>query len=183
MWLYLIKSGGFFQNPPRFLIGIPGAIRTRDLPLRRRMLYPAELRRHMGIDRMETPDRMHIADVFYRKKGSVSRGKSKAAPKRWRTLFSVLSHEIFRTISGQHRTMGAAGFGGSFAPIVQYEKWEIHKVFPHFPYFRLEQNPTPNLLAPLCGVALEAFSAENQAHVLWGRAYTVQYVVSAAAHL
>ena len=54
----------------------------------------------------------------------------------------------------QHRTMGAAGFGGSFAPIVQYEKWEIHKVFPHFPYFRLGQNISPNLLAPLCGVAL-----------------------------
>ena len=50
--------------------------------------------------------------------------------------------------------MGAAGFGGSFAPIVQYEKWEIHKVFPHFPYFRLGQNLAPNLLAPLCGIAL-----------------------------
>ena len=51
--------------------------------------------------------------------------------------------------------MGAAGFGGSFAPIVQYEKWEIHKVFPHFPYFRLDQNLAPNLLAPLCGIALK----------------------------
>ena len=55
----------------------------------------------------------------------------------------------------QHRTMGAAGFGGSFVPIVQYEKWEIHPVFPHFPYFRLGQNLSPNLLAPLCGVAQE----------------------------
>ena len=54
----------------------------------------------------------------------------------------------------QHRTMGAAGFGGSFAPIVQYEKWEIHPVFPHFPYFRSGQNLSPNLLSPLCGVAL-----------------------------
>ena len=54
----------------------------------------------------------------------------------------------------QHRTMGAAGFGGSFAPIAQYEKWEIHTVFPHFSYFRLGQNLTPNLLAPLCGAAL-----------------------------
>ena len=36
--------------------------------------------------------------------------------------------------------MGTAGFGGSFAPIVHYEKWEIHPVFPHFPYFRLDQN-------------------------------------------
>ena len=50
--------------------------------------------------------------------------------------------------------MGNAGFGGSFDPIVQYEKWEIHPVFPHFPYFRLCQNLSPNLLAPLCGVAL-----------------------------
>ena len=58
---------------------------------------------------------------------------------------------------GQHRTMGAAGFGGSFAPIVQYEKWEIHPVFPHFPYFRSGQNLSPNLLAPLCGVALVLF--------------------------
>ena len=47
----------------------------------------------------------------------------------------------------QHRTMGTAGFGGYFAPIVQYEKWEIHRVFPHFPYFRLGQNFSPNLLA------------------------------------
>ncbi len=54
----------------------------------------------------------------------------------------------------QHRTMGAAGFGGSFAPIVQYEKWEIHPVFPHFPYFRSGQNLSSNLLAPLCGVAI-----------------------------
>ena len=54
----------------------------------------------------------------------------------------------------QHRTMGTAGFGGSFAPIVQYEKWEIHPVFPHFSYFRLCQNLSPNLLAPLCGAAL-----------------------------
>ena len=28
------------------LFGTPGAIRTRDLPLRRRTLYPAELRVH-----------------------------------------------------------------------------------------------------------------------------------------
>ena len=60
---------------------------------------------------------------------------------------------------GQHRTMGTAGFGGSFAPIVQYEKWEIHPVFPHFSYFRLCQNLSPNLLAPLCGAALDSLRA------------------------
>ena len=51
--------------------------------------------------------------------------------------------------------MGAAGFGGSFAPTVQDEKWEKHKVFPHLSYFRLRQNLSPNLLAPLCGAALK----------------------------
>ena len=54
----------------------------------------------------------------------------------------------------QHRTMGAAGFSGSFVPIVQYEKWEIHSVFPHFLYFRSGYNRSQNLLAPLCGVAI-----------------------------
>ena len=29
-------------------LGTPGAIRTRDLPLRRRMLYPAELRKQIN---------------------------------------------------------------------------------------------------------------------------------------
>ena len=61
----------------------------------------------------------------------------------------------------QHRTMGAAGFSGSFAPIVQYEKWEIHPVFPHFPYFRLGQNLSPNLLAPLCGDALMVLASRR----------------------
>lgn len=36
---------------------------------------------------------------------------------------------------------------GSFAPKVQYEKQEIHPVFPCFPYFPLEQNLSPWLLA------------------------------------
>ena len=50
--------------------------------------------------------------------------------------------------------MGTAGFDGSFAPIAQYEKWEIHPVSPHVSYFRLCQNLSPNLLAPLCGAVL-----------------------------
>ena len=77
--------------------------------------------------------------------------KWKRVRTRWRNLLRL----------GQHRTMGAAGFGGSFAPIVQYEKWEIHRVFPHFPYFRWGQNLTPNLLAPLCGVALGISNANE----------------------
>ena len=70
----------------------------------------------------------------------------------------------------QHRTMRTAGFGGSFAPIVQYEKWGIHPVFPHFSYFRLRQNLAPNLLAPLCGVALNSHALSQCATIyerLW----------------
>ena len=51
--------------------------------------------------------------------------------------------------------MEAAAFAGSFLPIVQCEKWEIHPVFRHFPHFRLKQNLSPKALAPLCGIALE----------------------------
>ena len=50
--------------------------------------------------------------------------------------------------------MEAAAFAGSFLPIVQCEKWEIHPVFRHFPHFRLKQNLSPKALAPLCGIAL-----------------------------
>ena len=31
----------------------------------------------------------------------------------------------------------SAAAGGSFAPTYQFEKWEIHKVFLHFPNFNL----------------------------------------------
>ena len=67
----------------------------------------------------------------------------------------LLRQVVFLLLQGQHRAMGAADFGGSFVPIVQYKKWEIHTVFPHFSYFRLEQNLSPNLLTPLRGVAQE----------------------------
>ena len=69
--------------------------------------------------------------------------------------FGIPGDPIRALFLGHHRMMGAAGFSGSFALIVQYEKWEIHPVFPHFPYFRSGQNLPPNFLAPLCGVALQ----------------------------
>ena len=74
-------------------------------------------------------------------------------------LFFLPGYHKMNLELGQHRTMGAAGLSGSFVPIVQYEKRGIHPVFPHFPYFRLGQNLSLNLLAPLCGVALDIISA------------------------
>ena len=55
----------------------------------------------------------------------------------------------------QHRTIMSSAFGGSFAPILQFEKLEIHKVFLRFPNFILEQNLSPKSLAKLCGAALK----------------------------
>ena len=43
----------------------------------------------------------------------------------------------------------------ALGPPVRLRQREIHTVFPHFPYFRLGQNLPPNLLAPLCSVALK----------------------------
>ena len=54
----------------------------------------------------------------------------------------------------QHRIMETSAFAGSFVPIVQCEKLEIHPVFPHFPHFCLKQNLSPKALVPLCGIAL-----------------------------
>ena len=52
--------------------------------------------------------------------------------------------------------MGTASFGGSFVPIVQYEKWKIHPVFPHFSYFRSGQN-TGRISLPHYAVLPEEF--------------------------
>ena len=67
--------------------------------------------------------------------------------RRWRykKLFKLLR---------QHRTIASAAFAGSFAPILQFEKLEIHTVFLRFPNFILEQNLLSKPLAELCGVAL-----------------------------
>ena len=55
----------------------------------------------------------------------------------------------------QYRTIASAAFSGSFAPVLQFEKLEIHTVFLHFPNFILEQNLSPKALAELRGVALK----------------------------
>ena len=59
-------------------------------------------------------------------------------------------HKILR----QHRTIASADISGSFVPILQFEKLEIHKVFLRFPNFILEQNLSLLCLAELCGDAL-----------------------------
>ena len=56
---------------------------------------------------------------------------------------------------GQHRTIASADLSGSFAPFLQFQKREIHTVFPRFWNFELAQNLSLSFLAELCGVALK----------------------------
>jgi len=66
---------------------------------------------------------------------------------------------------GQHRAIASLRFAGSFPPILRFEKFEIHTVFLHFPNLDLTKNLSPNLLAELCGAALD----KNRIHRRWMR--------------
>ena len=61
-------------------------------------------------------------------------------------------------LSGHHSANASAAFGGSFAPILRFEKLEIHKVFLRFPNLDLIPNLSLNALARFCGIAFEAIS-------------------------
>ena len=50
---------------------------------------------------------------------------------------------------GQHRTIASARFGGSFPPILRFEKLEIHTVFLRFSNRDLTKKLSSNLLAEL----------------------------------
>ena len=54
----------------------------------------------------------------------------------------------------QRRTIVPASLSRLFAPLLQFEKWEIHTVFLHFSNFELEQKSWLSLLVKLCGVAI-----------------------------
>ena len=56
---------------------------------------------------------------------------------------------------GQHRAIVSASRSRLFAPLLQFEKREIHTVFLRFPNFELSQKSRLGLLAKLCGVALD----------------------------
>ena len=55
----------------------------------------------------------------------------------------------------QHRTIASADLSGPFAPVLQFQKREIHTVFPRFRNFELAQNLSLSFLVELCGVALQ----------------------------
>ena len=61
---------------------------------------------------------------------------------------------VLAAILGQHRTIASASLSRLFAPLPQFQKWEIHTVFLHFRNFELGQKFWLRLLAELRGVAL-----------------------------
>ena len=54
----------------------------------------------------------------------------------------------------QHRTNASADLSGSFAPVPQFPKWEIHTVFQNSWNFESAQNLSLSFLADLWGAAL-----------------------------
>ena len=81
-------------------------------------------------------------------------------------LLSTMAREVFSCVIlprflGQHRTNASADLSGSFAPVLQFQKWEIHTVFPHFWNFEPAQNLSLSFLADLCGVALGKMISKN----------------------
>ena len=117
-------------------LGTPEGTRTPNPRNRNPMLYPLSHRRIF-----DCPNIIAVFFCFVKRLA--------------KNIFLAWQRE--KAFLRQQRTMGPAGVGESFAPIVEYEKWEIHPQFPHFPCFRLCQNLSPNLLAPLCGSALKIF--------------------------
>ena len=71
---------------------------------------------------------------------------------------------FFLTFLRQHRTIASARFGGSFPPILRFEKLEIHTVFLRFSNLGLTKNLSPNLLAELCGAALRNYEILTKLH-------------------
>ena len=67
----------------------------------------------------------------------------------------------------QHRIIASADSSGSFAPILQFEKLEIHKVFLRFPNFILGQNLSLLPLAELCGAAIKDHFFEKVLDKFW----------------
>ena len=74
---------------------------------------------------------------------------------------------------GQHRTIVPASLSRLFAPLLQFEKREIHTVFLRFPNFELGQKSWLSLLVKLCGVALEAIAQAMGKHL--GEVFTVEH--------
>ena len=60
-----------------------------------------------------------------------------------------------------------------FAPLLRFEKREIHTVFLRFSNFELGQKSWLSLLVKLCGVALEAIAQAMRKHL--GEVFTVEH--------
>ena len=70
--------------------------------------------------------------------------------------------EIAPVLLRQHRTIASASLRRLFAPLLQFEKPEIHTGFLRFPNFELGQKSCLRLLAELRGAALRTEMFENQ---------------------
>ena len=70
--------------------------------------------------------------------------------------FSPLTESPGEPYYRQSCTTVSAAFAGSFPPILQFEKLEIHTAFLHFSNFDWKKNLSANALAKLRGIAFDS---------------------------
>ena len=80
-----------------------------------------------------------------------------SSPQRVKKASQSLTPAGGKGILRQHRTIASASLRRLFAPLLQFEKREIHIVFLRFPNFELGQKSCLRLLAELRGAALIIF--------------------------
>ena len=87
----------------------------------------------------------------------------------WFEIPEVLVRAHFPKSSMATPHITSADLSGSLAPVLQFQKREIHTVFPRFRNFELAQNLSLRFLAELCGVALYYFirSMKNNVFMLF----------------
>ena len=71
----------------------------------------------------------------------------------------------------QHRAIVSASRSRLFAPLLQFEKREIHTVFLRFPNFELGQKSWLSLLVKLCGVALNPGISDTSSRISCAEAH------------
>ena len=96
-----------------------------------------------------------IACVVFHHKFPAFSGKTGEEWKQNKGLIRVFNKTLLSVLLRQRRTIVPASLSRLFAPLLQFEKWEIHTVFLHFSNFELGQKSWLSLLVKLCGVALK----------------------------
>ena len=138
----------------RLLLELHGA-RLAD-HLGRELFQIARIARELGADGLLKFGRLLRADGKDRRKTELTDHLDQLALAIENTLrCRKHSQDSFLVWAAPHGLSSA--FGGPFPPIHRFEKWDIHKVCPHFPKLDSTKNLSPKVLDKPRGTALNLF--------------------------